>query len=347
VSQTLPDNKTPDNLAGSKNGLVGGEKSALVAVCRPIADALATTEAMLLSEQTKASDFVRKMLAQTPLMGGKRMRPVLVFLTGGCLGGIQEKHHFLATAIELVHTATLVHDDILDGAETRRHVSTVNSVWNNTTSVLVGDYLFTQSFDVAARSGSVNAISKIAVASSRVCEGEMLQNAAIENFELTEPEYFEIIGLKTAELCKCACGLGALASGGTDEQIQSFENFGNRIGIAFQIVDDVLDLVGHEGKVGKTLGTDLANKKLTLPLIQCLRESDDANRDALLKHLKSEAPNVGDVLVLLEKTKSIEYARTKASEYATEAMTFANSLNDSEHAVGLRRLAEFVLQRTH
>ena len=346
MSQTIPDNQTA--LDGQQAGeLAGGKRSALEQICVSIVDDLAATERLLLAEQTGASEFVSKMLAQTPLMGGKRMRPVLVFLAGGCVGGIQEKHHALAAAIELVHTATLVHDDILDGAETRRHVSTVNSIWDNTTSVLVGDYLFTQSFEVAARSGIIDAISKIAVASSRVCEGEMLQNAAIANFELTEAEYFEIIRLKTAELCKCACGLGVLASGGSEEEIQSFENFGNSIGVAFQIVDDVLDLVGHEGKVGKTLGTDLANKKLTLPLIHCLRESDDENRDTLLKQLKSETPNVSDVLSLLANTNSIEYARTKASEYATEAMTFAGSQDDSEHAIGLRRLAEFVLKRTH
>ena len=344
MSQILPENQTP---AEPQTSGPSGKRTALQQICAPIAEELAATESLLHAEQKRASKFVSEMLAQTPLMGGKRMRPVLVFLVGGCVGSLNEKHHSLAAAIELVHTATLVHDDILDGAETRRHVSTVNSIWDTTTSVLVGDYLFTQSFEVASRSGIINAISKIAVASSRVCEGEMLQNAAIENFELGESEYFEIIRLKTAELCKCSCGLGVLASGGTEDELNAFEEFGNNLGIAFQIIDDVLDLTGYEGKVGKTLGTDLANKKMTLPLIHCLRESSEANRSALLLQLNSSEPNISEVIKLLGKTKSTEYARDNAKDYATAAKSFASSLKDSKYAVGLRGLAEFVLQRTY
>lgn len=338
---TSPEGVTPENTSPAS-------ASQLTLACKPIEQHLVATEKIIAEEVLeKPAGFIADRLKHTPLAGGKRMRPILLFLSAGCVGEISEKHRYLAAAMEIVHTATLVHDDVLDDADTRRHVSTINSIWDNTTSVLIGDYLFTQSFEIAARSNEVQAIGMIARSSRLVCEGEMLQNASIGNVELSESEYFNIIELKTAELCKCSCGMGALASGADKSVIVGFEEFGVALGTSFQIVDDVLDLVGSPKEVGKTLGTDLANKKMTLPLIHSLRESSAEGRQRLLEQLHSDSPDANVVMQLLDDSGSINYSRNQAHAQAQKAVDFIRSLPSSDCATGLRILAEFVLERTH
>lgn len=349
MSQTFPTNQELDPVNANESVDNRSESALRLAMaCKPIEQPLAATEKIILEEVLqKPAGFIADRLKHTPLAGGKRMRPILLFLSAGCVGEISEKHLYLAAAMEIVHTATLVHDDVLDNADTRRHVSTINSIWDNQTSVLIGDYLFTQSFDIASRSKEVEAIGMIARSSSRVCEGEMLQNASIGNLELTEAEYFNIIELKTAELCKCSCGMGALASTADEKTIAGFEEFGTALGTSFQIVDDVLDLIGSQDEVGKTLGTDLANKKMTLPLIHSLQSNSPAGKERLLQLLRSESPDASEVLQLLAESDSIAYAQTHAQSQAQKAVDFIQTLPTSECATGLRVLAEFVLERTH
>lgn len=349
MSQTSPPDQKLDATNANESVQQRSESAVRLAkACEPIQQHLAATEKIIAEEVLqKPAGFIADRLKHTPLAGGKRMRPILLFLSAGCVGEVSQKHLFLAAAMEVVHTATLVHDDVLDNADTRRHVSTINSIWDNQTSVLIGDYLFTQSFDIAARSNEVEAIGMIARSSSRVCEGELLQNASIGNLELSEAEYFNIIRLKTAELCKCSCGMGALASGADRDTIANFEDFGTALGTSFQIVDDVLDLIGSPEKVGKTLGTDLANKKMTLPLIHSLQTSDSSGQQQLLEQLHSDAPDANVVLQLLAESNSISYSQAHAQSQAQKAVDFIRTLPTSACASGLQILAEFVLERTH
>src|SRR5262249_25288331 len=201
---------------------------------------------------------------------GKRLRPALLLLTARACGRVTPAHHTLAAVAEMIHTATLVHDDVLDDAALRRHVQTVNAGWGNQTSILLGDYLFTHAFHLSSTIGDARACELIGEATNRVCEGELHQVCERGNLDLTEAEYLDIIDGKTAELTSCCCRLGALYSGATTGVVEQLSRYGRWLGVAFQIADDLLDLVGEERTTGKSLGTDLDQQKLTLPLIYLL-----------------------------------------------------------------------------
>src|SRR5206468_475198 len=194
----------------------------------------------------------------------------LLLLTAKACGRVVPAHHTLAAVVEMVHTATLVHDDVLDDATVRRHRPTVNAEWGNQNSILLGDFLFTHAFHLAS-SVDARACAIIGHATNRVCEGELQQNVERGNFDLTEDAYLDIVDGKTAELTSCCCRLGALYSGMDDEAVERLAQYGRYLGLAFQIADDLLDLVGEERAAGKSLGSDLAQQKLTLPLIHMMR----------------------------------------------------------------------------
>src|SRR4051794_11856205 len=202
---------------------------------------------------------------------GKRLRPALLLLTAKALCRLTPQHHTLAAAVEMIHTATLVHDDVLDEAELRRHVPTVNAGWGNKVSILLGDMLFTHAFHLTSTVDR-RACEIIGEATNRVCAGELRQVTERGNLNLTEADYFAVIDGKTAALTECCGRLGALYAGASEEVAGRLANFGRNLGLAFQIADDLLDLVGNEDTAGKTLGTDLEQQKLTLPVIHCLHK---------------------------------------------------------------------------
>ncbi len=312
----------------------------------PIESELHQVEKVLIKELKSDSSWMDELLEHARLMGGKRMRPVFLLLSGACSGSINPAHLQMAAALEMIHTASLLHDDVLDHAETRRHLPTANSKWGNKTSVLLGDYLFTRAFELASRTNSPEAIRSLAVASSRVCSGEICQNDWIGKFDISEDEYLRMISAKTGELVGCGCRMGALLSNAGPEAVTEFDQFGQHVGIAFQIVDDILDLVGKPSEVGKTLGTDVFNQKPTLPLIHCLASLDSAARDQLVEQLRTE-PSNSVVLESLGRTKSLEYARGVAADFAERAVQFANGLPPSAYSRGLAYAAEFVIRRSH
>src|SRR5205807_2219056 len=194
------------------------------------------------------------------------LRPALLLLTARACGRVSAAHHILGAVVEMIHTATLVHDDVLDNASVRRHVATVNAGWGNQASILLGDYLFTHAFHLCS-SVDARACRLIGEATNRLCAGELHQVTERGNLDLSEDDYFAIIDAKTAELTSCCCRLGALYGGMDEEVVESLATFGRSLGMAFQIADDLLDLVGEERSAGKSLGTDLEQQKLTLPII--------------------------------------------------------------------------------
>ena len=325
-------------------------KEKLAALYAPVASQLMEVESILQNELTSDTPFVAQLLEHSWLLGGKRMRPVLLLLSAMSIAKSETESHReleqMGAAIEMIHTATLVHDDVLDKADLRRHQPTANAKWDNRVSVLLGDYLFTHAFHIGSKSGSAAALGKLAAASNLVCAGEMKQNFHAGNFEIDEDTYFEIITQKTAELCAAACGIGALLAGGSDAEVKQFESYGRNLGIAFQIIDDVLDLTGSQGTVGKTLGTDLFNAKATLPVINCLQTLATDQRNVFLDLLKSGA-DASKAIELLSSTGSIEYARQAAQTHARQAEIFAKSLSENEASTSLVKLAQFVLKRSH
>lgn len=350
MSQTISGGTSLEG-QGRTAGIGGQTADDLVAVYAPIMSELKQVEAILASELKSDTPFVGQLLEHSRLLGGKRIRPVFLLLSAACSGSINPGHLKMAAALEMIHTATLVHDDILDNAETRRHRPTANSTWGPKQSVLLGDYLFTHAFHIAAQSGSAEALQMLAQASNRVCEGEMRQNAWQGEFDLSESDYLRMITEKTAELCGVGCRIGAFLSGASSEVVDAYEAYGRNLGVSFQIIDDVLDIVGTQTKVGKTLGTDLQNKKPTLPVIHALEHLEPAQAfefKAFLVDPVGELDVQQQRLVsYLAKTDSIEYSRQRAREHAECAIEFAKSLPATSHSSALVSLADFVLSRTH
>jgi octaprenyl-diphosphate synthase len=244
----------------------------------------------------------------------------------------------------MIHTATLVHDDVLDEAAVRRHVSTVNARWGNQTSILLGDYLFTHAFHLAS-SVDARACRLIGAATNRVCEGELQQGIERGNLALTEEQYLDMIDGKTAELTSCCCRLGALYSGAGAEVVEALARYGRFLGLAFQIADDLLDLVGEERTTGKSLGTDVEQQKLTLPLIRLLAEAP-AEAGRLRQLLQSPGNHKREALrPYLAAGGALQYARKRALEFAERAQAELACLPSTPSRAVLATLAERAVHR--
>jgi octaprenyl-diphosphate synthase len=314
----------------------------------PIAADLEEVERILARELKSRYPSANAVIEHVRHYRGKRLRPVLVLLSARACGRLTSAHPLLGAVVEMIHTATLVHDDILDAAVLRRHVPTVNSRWGTQAGVLLGDHLFTHAFHLASTLDDVRACRLIGQATNRVCEGELCQELAQGNLELTEDEYLDLIDGKTAELTACCCQLGAIYSGASADVVNSLARYGRWLGLAFQIVDDVLDLVGEEKTTGKSLGTDLEQGKMTLPLIHLLAHADPARVPHLKSLLTADGINRREALrPHLEETGSLTYARRRAEELALRAHADLACLPPSACRGILEVLCERVVQRTH
>jgi octaprenyl-diphosphate synthase len=289
-------------------------------VYAPIAADLEEVERILARELRSRRAVAAPVVDHVRHYRGKRLRPVLLLLAARACGRVTPAHHVLGAVVEMIHTATLVHDDVLDGARLRRRVATVNAAWGTHTSVLLGDYLFTHAFHLASTLGDARACQLIGEATDRVCEGELCQVLQSGNLELSEEEYFDVIDGKTAALTACCCQLGAVYSGAPAEVVACLERFGRRVGLAFQIADDLLDLVGEEQAAGKSLGTDLEQGKLTLPLIRLLSRGPGGLADRARQVLASPGNHKRQALrPLLEEGDALGYARRRAEDLARQA----------------------------
>ncbi len=323
-------------------------RRSLATLYEPIAAELAAAERIFADELQSRFPFVQHLVDHCADFHGKRLRPALVLLSGQASGRVTEAHPVLAAVVEMIHTATLVHDDVLDEATIRRHAATVNAEWGNETAVLLGDYLFTHAFHLAASLDSTRACRWIGQATNKVCEGEMLQVHHRGNFDLDEDDYFTIIEGKTAELTAVSCRLGAAYAGADEATVAALDRYGRNLGIAFQIADDVLDLWGEERVTGKSLGTDLEKQKLTLPFIRMLTtgravQCRDDSRD---RSQEPEQSRGAQLRPYLESTGGIDYAwqRAKAPCQASHSMLWS-ALADSDAKSVLHTLAQYVVRR--
>ncbi len=285
---------------------------------------------------------------------GKMLRPTMVVLTGlATAPKVSDAHRTIAAVIEMIHLATLVHDDVLDDAQTRRRGRTINSLHGNEAAVILGDYLISKAFHLCSTLDMQRYALRIGEVTNQVCEGELLQLANREHYSLDEPTYFEIIRRKTASLIGVACELGALCSGASDEISRAMYEYGERLGVAFQIVDDLLDLTGDEAVVGKTLGKDLEKGKLTLPLIHLLASSPPESRGRALRLIEARSEHAernGDaerlaLLQLIRESGSLDYALSVAGRLVSEAKALARRLPESEARALLLDLADTVVSR--
>jgi len=314
----------------------------------PVAEHLRRVEDILRGQLASNNPFIDKLAKHGFRLGGKRLRPALVLLAGKVCGSISPRHHVVAAAIELIHTASLVHDDVLDDATLRRHLETVNARWDNEASVLFGDYLFARAMHLASSLSDPYIVAAVTEAGRVMCEGELCQVANRGNYALEEGEYLQIIAAKTAALYSCACHLGAYCAGASSETTEALTMYGRQLGTAFQIVDDLLDLLGNEATTGKSLGTDLVKQKPTLPLIRLLSQLDESAQATLLGKLADPAQDKRRVLrPWLERYDALSYAREKAAELVHAACGHLAQLPDGPATESLRAIAEFVLTRQH
>lgn len=313
----------------------------------PIAHDLPIVEGIFARTLSSSKPCVARMVAHLENYRGKRLRPALLLLTARACGKLMPAHHTLGAVVEMIHTATLVHDDVLDDAKVRRHCATINVEWGNQNSILLGDFLFTHAFHLAS-SVDARACAIIGAATNRVCEGELQQGTERGNWNLSEQEYLDIIDGKTAELTACCCQLGALYSDANNAVVQSLTRYGRWLGIAFQIADDLLDLVGEERLAGKSLGTDLEKQKLTLPLIRLLADASGETSIQLRQILNSPTNHKREALApYLSANGALQYAGRRAQEFAQKARAELQCLPTSECRTILELLTDRVVDRNH
>jgi octaprenyl-diphosphate synthase len=275
---------------------------------------------------------------------GKRLRPALVLLAGHACGNVRRAHHVLGAVVEMVHTATLVHDDVLDEADTRRHLPTVNAAWGTKTSLLLGDMLFSAAFRLCS-TVDAQACEWVGDATNRVCAGELLQVSQAGNLDLREEDYFEIVAGKTGALTECCTRLGAYYAGASPDAVERMADYGRDLGVAFQIADDLLDLSGDAYVAGKTLGTDLEQQKLTLPLIRALAELPGDEADRLRTVFRRGAgPQIAD---LLTSAGTIESVSAEARRIATSARRSLAILPTSPYRAALEQIADWSVARAN
>ncbi len=283
--------------------------------------------------------------------GGKRIRPMLLLLSSRACGYAGPRMITHSVIVEYIHTATLLHDDVVDGAEVRRGNPSANSKWGNEASVLVGDFLFSRSFSMMAKDGSAEILRTMSDACTLLSEGEVLQLVNMFNTRITEEEYLDVIYRKTAALIASSCRVGALLGEASPSVVEAMHQFGVQVGYAFQLVDDALDYMGEEGRTGKEVGKDLREGNITMPLLRICTLATPAEFERLnqvIVNSNAVAPeDFSDVLELMEKYEAIPYTLDRARSYVEAAKSALSILPDSTHVDSLRAIADYIVERDY
>jgi octaprenyl-diphosphate synthase len=277
---------------------------------------------------------------------GKQMRPLFVFLSAGSCGTINESSYRAASLIELVHTASLVHDDVVDNSNYRRGFFSVNALWKNKIAVLVGDFLLTRGLFLALEHKDYDLLGICTEAVKEMSEGELMQMERARRLDISEEVYFDIIRKKTASLIASCCAIGASSVNSTPEMVEKMKFFGEKVGMAFQIKDDLFDY--GEDEIGKPLGIDIKEKKMTLPLIYALSKAGWLEKRKIISIVKNESEKpkkVKEVIEFVKKSGGIEYAKEAMNRYYAEALELLKELPDSTYRNSLRELVKFTIER--
>jgi octaprenyl-diphosphate synthase len=278
---------------------------------------------------------------------GKQIRPMFVFLTAGLMGEISEKSYRGAALIELLHTATLVHDDVVDESNYRRGFFSINALWKNKIAVLVGDYLLSKALLLSIHNEDFELLKIGSTAILEMAEGELMQIEKARKLDITEEVYFEIIRRKTATLIAACCAMGVSSVGADTETVEKARLFGEKVGIAFQIKDDLFDY--GDAEIGKPLGIDIKEKKMTLPLIYALNQADWLTKRKVVNIIKNESENpkkVAEVIDFVKQSGGLQYATTAMKNIVTEAQAILNTFPDSVFKTSLAGLVQFTIERS-
>lgn len=278
---------------------------------------------------------------------GKKVRPLLVLLSAKISGGVTDRSYRGATLVELLHTATLIHDDVVDNADKRRGMWSINALFKNKIAVLMGDYLLSRGLMISVDGKDYDFLGVTTDAVKRMSEGELLQIQKTRKLDIDEETYFKVISDKTASLLETCCTIGAMSTTDNKDYIEAMKNYGHSLGMAFQIRDDILDYEGSTSLIGKPVGGDIKEKKITLPLIYSLNNVSSSEAARIRKVLKNgnDKIKVKEVMQFVKENKGVDYALTIAEKYSNQAINSLNVFPDSDTKSSMKELIDFVTQR--
>ena len=278
--------------------------------------------------------------------GGKRMRPTLHLLLSGLSGGVSQINYKIAAIIELIHTATLLHDDVVDQSTKRRNIISANILFGNSASVLVGDFIYSRSFQMMSEINNLDVMKLLSNATNTISEGEILQLLNIHNPNISEKEYFKVIEFKTAKLFEVCGSLAATINNNDSKKINECAKIGKNFGVIFQLTDDILDYSGEAINIGKNLGADLAEGKITLPLIYAMKKSNKSQKTTIKKAIKEGGiNNLSDVMQIIDETDSIKNVKDKSLIHLSEIQSHLKKFQESPYKKIVMDLAEFSVHR--
>ena len=292
-------------------------------------------------------DLISQMSQYIINSGGKRIRPLLLLLCARATNYKGDYHYSMAVVIELIHTATLLHDDVVDGSSTRRGQETANELWGNAPSVLVGDFLYSRAFEIMVEPNSMQIMKILSKATNQISEGEVLQLLNIKNANVSQSEYFEVIERKTACLFKAACQIAGILSESDKDIINALGSFGMHLGNAFQIIDDTLDYESNSSVIGKEVGDDLSEGKVTLPMIYALENTKGSEKETLFNAItNADSSNIDNIVNILLSVNAFEYSRKVAKNESNLALKSLEIIPNSEYRSELKLLCELSLDRS-
>ena len=307
---------------------------------------LVMTDEILVNRLDSNVDLISQMSQYIINSGGKRIRPLLLLLCARATNYKGDYHHSMAVVIELIHTATLLHDDVVDSSSTRRGQETANELWGNAPSVLVGDFLYSRAFEIMVEPNSMQIMKILSKATNQISEGEVLQLLNIKNDKVSQTEYFEVIERKTACLFKAACQIAGILSESNQNIIDGLGSFGLHLGNAFQIIDDTLDYESDSLVMGKEIGDDLSEGKVTLPMIYALENTKGSEKETLSHAIKNaDSSNIDNIVDILLSVNAFEYSRKIAKNESTKALKSLEVIPSSEYRSALQLLCELSLDR--
>ena len=292
-------------------------------------------------------DLINQMSHYIINSGGKRIRPLLLLLCARATDYDGDYHYSMAVVIELIHTATLLHDDVVDQSTTRRGQETANELWGNAPSVLVGDFLYSRAFEIMVEPNSMEIMKILSKATNQISEGEVLQLLNIKNANVTQREYYRVIERKTACLFKAACQIAGILSNSNQKVIEAMGKFGMHLGNAFQIIDDTLDYESDSNIIGKEVGDDLSEGKVTLPMIYALEKTTKSDKKILTDAIQNaDASNINQVVEILMNVNAFQYSRDIANKESNMALESIDILPSSKYKTALKLLCKLSLERS-
>jgi octaprenyl-diphosphate synthase len=311
-------------------------------------DDLKRVNTLILERMRSPVALIPQLAGHIIAAGGKRLRPMLTLACARLCGYRGDRHIALAAAVEFIHTATLLHDDVVDDSDLRRGLATANAVWGNKASVLVGDFLFSRAFELMVEDGALPVLAILSKASAVIAEGEVLQLVTSNDVATTEASYLEVINAKTAQLFSAASRIGAVVAERSDAEERALESFGRNLGIAFQLIDDMLDYSALEAELGKTVGDDFREGKITLPVVLALRVADEREREFWRRTLEDSDQREGDLehaIGLMRRHGTLAATLERACEYGAAARRALLTFRDSPERQALDEVIEFCLER--